>query len=557
MVGRFESPELTRDALAYEELCARAGPAGCCVSLLAAGIVLTGAAAFLPSLGSLAPAASPASRSSASAPPIHPALDEDLDWHSSFASSYGSPGFGGGADSKPGHPPPPPGLGLDFSLMTIVIALVACCLLPSIFRLTSGPGAWSPAAAPWGGPSQSQGPGGPGPPLRQSNSAGNPFAPDMLSGGRGCLVDVKPGDLRGAGTGSGAFYGGSGVGAGANWNWQGGPCSTALFPNAGITPQDWQQGAANPPGGFISTLGSSLGSTFGSAFSAAFGALGGHHRGVLPSEAEVTETYAAFGVEMQAWAPALAAFLDNEITALIRALDESDLQWQQALAPRGWRLTAEAPRIQGYALGPSTQDLSVFDRFLPRPWCDEPMAVEKWNQRQKLESYLVHPSFEPAQRQYVLERLREWRQRGLASGMRCEYRPNDLMPTDAHILENLIVKSLDNSLDFADCFLSSGHSPPQAKLRGEPATAYLRQVTDQNTSPKAAPHYEVVTMQKTWRIRAGNANILEALALFLHALRRHGTRSYQSFPQTLRVAFEGAASGAPAGSGPARLDWSY
>merc|ERR1712217_174523 len=155
--------------------------------------------------------------------------------------------------------------------------------------------------------------------------------------------------------------------------------------------------------------------------------------------------------------------------------------------------------------------------------------------------FLVHPSLEPAQRQYVLERLREWRQRGLLNAMRYELRPNDMMPTDAHILENLMIKMLNFHLDFANCFMSTGHAPPLAKHLGQSPTAYLRQVTDQSLLPRPAPHYEVVTLQNTWKIRPGNANFLEALPSLLDALRRQ-SKSYQSFPQVLRQSVEAAAS---------------
>lgn len=281
---------------------------------------------------------------------------------------------------------------------------------------------------------------------------------------------------------------------------------------------------------------------------------------MLPTEAEVTETYAAFGVELQAWVPALAAVIDREILEpLVRGLDESDQLWQQALAPRGWRLTAEAPRLAFQGFGPgagaggAAQELSVFDRHLPRPLCDEPRAVELWQQRQKLEAYLVHPSFQPEQRQYVLERIREWRHRGLvASTIRFESRPADMMPTDAHILENLVVKMLNFHIDFANCFLSAGNSPPLQKHMNQPPAAYLRQVTDQTLFPRPPPHYEVVTMQKVWKVRPGNSSMLEAVGLLLHALRRH-SRSYPSFPQVIRDAVEVVS---PAQAGPSRpMGW--
>lgn len=266
--------------------------------------------------------------------------------------------------------------------------------------------------------------------------------------------------------------------------------------------------------------------------------------GILPTEAEVTETYASFGVELQQWTPALATMIDREIIEpVVRQLDESDQLWQNMLSQRGWRLTFEAPRLAYPGMGPGAQEVSIFDRNLPKPLCDDPTATDLWSKRQQLELFLIHPSFEPSQRQYVFERLREWRQRGLRNAMRYGWRPSDSMPTDAHILENLVIKMLNFHLDMGNCFLSTRDAPPVSKHLGQYSGVYLRQVTDQNLVPRPAPHYEVVTLQKTWRVRPGNANFFEALALLLHALRRHSPRSYQSFPQVLRAVIE-VSSGA-------------
>lgn len=329
----------------------------------------------------------------------------------------------------------------------------------------------------------------------------------------------------------------------------------------GLSASSPWQASATPSGGFVSSLGSAVGSAFGSAFSAlGVNQFGRHGANALPTEAEVTETYAACGEELQAWSPALARVVDREmVEALLQQLDESDQIWQQALSARGWRLSTEAPRFQGCgSFGPSSQELSVFDRHLPRPFCEDPRAVEMWNHRQKLEGYLVHPSFEPAQRQFVLERLREWRSRGITNAMRSDFRPIDMMPTDAHILENLLVKNLNYYFDFANCFMASGQSPPAGKHLGQPASCYIRQVTDQSIVPRPAPHYEVVVMQKVWKIRPGNISMLEAFALLLHALRRH-SRSYQTFPASWRNALEGGQNqqaNIPLGTIPNRSPWS-
>merc|ERR1740121_2574288 len=116
--------------------------------------------------------------------------------------------------------------------------------------------------------------------------------------------------------------------------------------------------------------------------------------------------------------------------------------------------------------------------------------------------------------------------------------------------------NLTPNLDFASNFMATGHAPPAGKHLGQVASAYLRQVTDQAAIPRPAPHYEVVTMQgRTWKVRPGNSSLFEALALLLHALRRH-SRSYQAFPQALRNALEGVPSAPQAIGQPRLFSWS-
>merc|ERR1712083_669578 len=107
--------------------------------------------------------------------------------------------------------------------------------------------------------------------------------------------------------------------------------------------------------------------------------------------------------------------------------------------------TFEAPRQTGIqGIGFPTQELRIFDQYLPAPFSNEPQAVEFWQKRQQLENYLKHPNFEPAvQRQYVLGRIREWHQRGITSAVCHSFRPGDVLPTDGHILENLIIRFLN------------------------------------------------------------------------------------------------------------------
>merc|ERR1719330_291096 len=263
-------------------------------------------------------------------------------------------------------------MGMDFGLITLLLLVFGCCVVNPIFRATSSP--WSPAPSPWNGRDSGQSAN----PLLHGSGASNPFAPDMLnSGARGRLVDVKPGDLRGAGAG-GSFFGGCNAGGGwmqgpnsMDWNQSatglgaghgaggGGWSSTPTFGNGGAgafgsggtwaIPWQAMRGAQSPSvagggtSGLVSNLGSTLQSAFGSVLGSAFGVLGGSHSSganTLPTEAEVTETYAHFGVELQAWAPALAAVVDREIVErVLSELDQSDQLWDQALRQHGWRLT--------------------------------------------------------------------------------------------------------------------------------------------------------------------------------------------------------------------------
>lgn len=454
-----------------------------------------------------------------------------------------------------------PHLRLDFSLIGLLLAVLALCIAPPVL--------WSQPAARgwwlgdfWQVPPLLPGTGGSwfgggqglsllGPPAPPNGLFGADFTTAGAPGGRGRIVDVRPGELRGWAGGLGSPR----PGAMSEWpyGWQ--------QPTAGLgsrsswsspLPSPYTSGPSGLPG--VSASGGS-GPSFG------VGVLGGHSQApghgqfgaaasaVLPTEVEVSETYATFGVELQGWVMAMQNLLDKQlIEPLMHELDYSDRLWQQVLTARGWKLTTEAPRLARPGIGPNVQELSVFDRFLPRPLGDDPRAVELWNRRQQVEGFLTHPSFEPAQRQYVLDRLREWSQRGLANAMRYEWRPSSTMPTDGHILENLLIKVLNMNMDFASCFVSPAHAPPLAKHLGQAPVAFLRQITDQTLTPKPAPHYEVFTLTKVWKLRPGSTNLLEALALLLHSLKRQHSKSYQSFPPAFRNIMEGS-SGSAGGRG--------
>eukprot|EP00931_Biecheleriopsis_adriatica_P052323 TRINITY_DN30424_c0_g1_i1.p1 TRINITY_DN30424_c0_g1~~TRINITY_DN30424_c0_g1_i1.p1 ORF type:complete len:603 (-),score=106.66 TRINITY_DN30424_c0_g1_i1:43-1824(-) len=572
MVGRFESAELKRDALAHEDLCSRQGLMGRCACLAGVPLIVVGLISLLSPVLPLEHLLWSSQSSPGSAPAPPPPVVKPARGGLDFSSpSYSSPGvdsayldYGVGGSSAP-RPQEVSRMSLDFSLLTLLLTVLALCVLPPFLRGASAPSPWVGAGA-W--PQNMQGgvppwQGGPfggafgTPPV---GSGGNLFGlGDLLggNGGRARLIDVKPGELRGN---TAACFGGNtwdAPAAGFNGSW----------PQAGIVAgaggaMDWT--ATPGAGGFgamsawgqspaMGSWGAAVPSPYGSQPNGLRGGALGLHTAPagLPSEAEVQETYATFGVQLQQWVSALAALIDQQVVGtLLQQIDESDQLWQQALSQRGMRLTTELPRHafpgqgMGLGMGGGVQELSVFERNLPKPLCDEPQAMQLWSKRQQLEMFLVHPSFGPSQRAYVLDRLREWRQRGVLNAMRSDWRPSENVPTDAHILENLVIKMLvhhNPHLDFGNCFLASANASPTGKHMGQAPTAYLRQVTDQLMTPKPVPHYEVVVLQKTWRLRPGNTNFLEAFVLLLSALRQH-SRSYQAFHPAMMAIVTGQSS---------------
>lgn len=228
-----------------------------------------------------------------------------------------------------------------------------------------------------------------------------------------------------------------------------------------------------------------------------------------------------------------------------------DKQWSEQLRSHGFTLSFEASRVGMQMLGDS-KEVSVHDAHLPHPLSQDPNARRLWERRQQLETFLKHPSFSPNQRQYVLQRLFDWSQRGISKGVRAPgaYGQNMVqqsspdLPTDIHILENLVIKMMCQDVDFENCFwCASRHGTPRAKHMELPHLAWLRQVTDQNCFPKPAPHYEVVTQTKVWKLRPGPLNILEALAIFIREMK-NSPRAYNHFNQQLRHAVE-SVSGVP------------
>lgn len=278
----------------------------------------------------------------------------------------------------------------------------------------------------------------------------------------------------------------------------------------------------------------------------------------LPSEAELRETYAMFP-ELPRWAGSLATFAQQHwIDPLIRDLDTSDQMLTQGFQSKGWRFTCEVPQQEGMYGASYMQVVSVFDPDLPPIFASDHSARMWWDRRQQMESLLWHPGFDRvAQRQFVLERLRDWSRRGLGmasstsscSGVRG---PSSFpmrsgvgaasLPTDEHILENVVMKWFKFAFpEFLNCYVTQGgpRVPPLGQHLGQPPVVWLRQVTDQRpTRTRQPPHYEVVTFDRIFKLRPGLTNLLEALVLLLQVLRTRRPNAYQIFPANIRSVVE-------------------
>ena len=246
------------------------------------------------------------------------------------------------------------------------------------------------------------------------------------------------------------------------------------------------------------------------------------------------------------------------IVPFVQALDESDRLLNHVFAGVGLKLSFQET--------PQTGSVCLSDRYLPSPFGSNSEVNALWQRRQMLEALINIPNFPRSYREYVVGRIRSWASRGgLRFGYRHDSRPDEKGPTDSHILSHLVFASLDTHM-------STGGGANGFKQRFVVETAAaatslnsLTAVTDEFTSffsgrssggilhhggrvvwleqsarHMGAPlHFNVATHQKVYGIQQGGGNILEAVCLFFHLLRKLSpTSTWIQIPHEIRVTLE-------------------
>ena len=242
------------------------------------------------------------------------------------------------------------------------------------------------------------------------------------------------------------------------------------------------------------------------------------------------------------------------IVPFVHALDESDRMLNQVFAGVGLKLS--------YQETPQTGSVCLSDRYLPSPFGSNPEVNALWQRRQMLETLVNIPNFPRSYREYVVGRIRSWASRGgLRFGYRHDTRPDEKGPTDSHILAHLLFASLDTHMStgggangFKERFvveISSGRvsngvtdeftsffsgRSSGGMIHHGGRVVWLEQSMRHSGSPL---HFNVATHQKVYGIQHGGGNILEAVCLFFHLLRKLSpTSTWILIPHEIRITLE-------------------
>lgn len=241
------------------------------------------------------------------------------------------------------------------------------------------------------------------------------------------------------------------------------------------------------------------------------------------------------------------------IVPLVEALRESDRILSEVFIKFGFRLdSSNSASSHGV--------VCLSDRFLPNPMCTVPEITALWNRRLTLENLLNIPSFSP-NREYVVERICAW-SRGIRYAYRPDFRSDESGPTDSHILSHLIFVSFDSQMgsnsSFQEQFVVTSATSKagggivdefqslfgRGSIRGQQSrVAWLEQ-----SNTNRGLHYNVGTHQKVYGVPAGGGNLIEALCLLFHLIRKLSpTTAWMQIPHEVRIALESIVITGPTG----------
>jgi len=245
------------------------------------------------------------------------------------------------------------------------------------------------------------------------------------------------------------------------------------------------------------------------------------------------------------------------IISFVRALEESDMHITHAFGSLGYRLG----RV------PGTGNICLTDRFLPPPLSSNQEMNALWQRRQLLEGLVNIPGFSYQQyRDYVVSRITVWASRGgIRFAYRPDTRPDEKGPTDSHILSHLLFSSLDTQMSnapgsntFNDRFVVETGTSRTGQVENDEFTSIFsnfgrrllssaggasRMVWLEQTT-NGAVHFNVATNQKVYGVPPGAGNILEALCLFFHLLKKLSPQSvWVQIPHEIRITLEALLGG--------------
>lgn len=221
------------------------------------------------------------------------------------------------------------------------------------------------------------------------------------------------------------------------------------------------------------------------------------------------------------------------IKPMLERLDEDDQRWSETAFQIGYQYITCSVGSEDRNL----KVMSVFDSLLPLQLRSNPEMNALWARRQQWERSLKHPDFAHVlSREYVMNRLESFMRMGLNKEFKPHMRDGASGITDEHIVENLLIKHLDEDTGglFSEKYLFAESKVPKVQTLLEyygivkPKSIYLKPIIHPENIDFAT--YEVITTHTTFRLNTA----VEAFALFFLLKQQQGSLS--EFPETIQQA---------------------